>query len=94
MNTKRAITPLLVAVLLALETSASAECAWVMWEVNGPPPAGPLIPIFWVPMRSFGTLDACDQFTLITNERAKAESWKTAYVCLPDTVDPRGPKGK
>jgi hypothetical protein len=74
--------------LLASAATAYAECAWVMW---GPPlqdkwpgaiSAGPFT-IFG----AYESRDRCEQ------EFAKfSRPMQMSLVCLPDTVDPRGPK--
>jgi len=64
-------------------------------------------PSGWAPTRGFTSQKACEeeQATLDRKEgerqrerrklEPKQESWgEWLYVCLPDTVDPRGPKGK
>jgi hypothetical protein len=73
--------------LLALPTSASAECAWVFWGQTQDP-WGALEAV-----RLGGDLsrEACEQ------ERSNREKdppvlRMASYSCLPDTVDPRGPK--
>jgi hypothetical protein len=77
--------------LLALATSASAEYAWVLWGYFGESGYAQ-----WGPVRSFEILDVCNRAVVTANEREKARDLKaaTAYACFPDTVDPRGPKGK
>src|SRR5262249_8607973 len=77
--------------LVLLTTSASAECAWVPWG-SGIQQGRP-IPAFAVD--SFTTLRECKE---AANRLAKPRDPKTGDLtngsCRPDTVDPRGPKGK
>jgi hypothetical protein len=75
--------------LPALAPLASAEYAWVLWGQTQDP-WGALEAV-----RLGGGLSqqACEQ------ERSNREKEPPAlrmasYSCLPDTVDPRGPKGK
>jgi len=89
-------------VVLAFTGSASAECAWVMWSrVMIGAPSGESVDS-WDPLDSFKTRQECSDSERLM--RAKVQQrMKTAtsdrgiqqvvtLTCLPDTVDPRGPK--
>jgi len=83
--------------LLAVTSSAHAECAWVLWGVRGNN---------YEPMQSFDTsTSSWLSWWSADSVKAKCEKFgkedqmvKAVYgpnvICLPDTVDPRGPKGK
>ena len=81
--------------LLALATSVSAECAWVLWFATD---AG------YTTFAAYGGAAAekdCREVSAqlmasMKDPKAVAEFLKASsrYICLPDTVDPRGPKGK
>lgn len=81
--------------LLTLTTSAYAECAWVMWFASG---AG------YTTFAAYGGAAAekeCKDTSArlmadMKDPKVVAEFLKSSsrYLCLPDSVDPRGPKGK
>ena len=73
--------------LLTSAAPAHAECAWVLWSASG----GASLPV--------SAWDAKSRCEEAKNERLRAlsttvERKDVTFVCLPDTVDPRGPKGK
>jgi hypothetical protein len=86
--------------LLASATSASAEGAWVAWEHmltgNSSAPFGSE----WQPSGAFKTKQQCESFAKVLAEKTRNQPpYRSGftplreYVCLRDTVDPRGSKG-
>jgi hypothetical protein len=83
--------------LLTSAATVSAECAWVLWVTRTTTASG--ADFDSSPRDSYVSLQECK-----TAQQAPAmkkivsESERTGLrlspVCLPDTVDPRGPKGK
>jgi hypothetical protein len=90
---------LLVALsLLALAATAHAECAWILWA-GGVKTSGETV---FVPIEGYPAKGECekgrsasavDEVEQLKRDVAGA-GMKLAFTCLPDTVDPRGPKGK
>ena len=84
--------------LLASAATASAECAWVRW-LNTPGEQ-------WSVMGGFSSLESCDAAIMTAVSRLPPQEVVrdkgfSSYMrggqlernlCLPDTVDPRGPK--
>jgi hypothetical protein len=101
--------------VLACATSASAECAWVLWLNHTAVVTGEEIDQ-WIPLNASTDKIAYQQVlaaTLQANARpanpgdvvtlrasntidvvTAAGPHTLVYVCLPDTVDPRGSQGK
>ena len=86
--------------LLTLATSASAECAWVKWKSGALPTSGDEV---WGVIGAYSAEDggwkrASESFASKRNKALendeKAKRYMRSLICFPDTVDPRGPKGK
>jgi hypothetical protein len=102
---RRASLVVVVLVLTSVGT-ASAECAWVLWqeEYN---PEGRQGTQSWTLESAFQTRQQCDGLAayLVQHHVAKGatdyggnfvsgvNTGSYRYVCIPDTIDPRGPKG-
>ena len=87
--------------------SASAECAWVLWQraIRVEPQPEPL---GTTPISAPASKDECEQAGRHEVQPAVAQGNRSSsdglgvritdmiaeYRCLPDTVDSRGPKGK
>lgn len=90
----RALT-LAVLLLLGFTSASSAECAWIAWiktSVPGKPDA-------WKVMGAPPDEAKCRAFAVALNDLNKALTLPTEKsteiaICFPDTVDPRGAKGK
>jgi hypothetical protein len=85
--------------LLVSAATASAECAWVLWttayRMEGGRPVSEVIE----PSSAYTKKGECDSVARIRDgreeERRKRDPSRERYFeCFPDTVDPRGPKGR
>jgi len=83
-----------ILLLLVIVSAAHAECAWVLWLGTG---------TTYTPFGAYGAStgeQACKEAVtqLMTAMRKDSKQLteflksSSRYLCLPDTVDPRGPK--
>jgi hypothetical protein len=73
--------------LACFATPVSAGCAWVLWGSGGPNALGSRF--------LAGAYDTRTECMSAAKERYnKKDAFVPDWVCLPDTIDPRGPKGK
>ena len=66
-----------------LTVNTQPQVAWVLWAVGENP--GTVTYPDWTPLKALGTSQQCEQLRPFGRYESR---------CLPDTVDPRGPKGK
>src|SRR5262249_57701870 len=96
MNARNATVPILVALLavLALASSAWAECAWLMWQQRVAVDAHGKVKQPWEPLpNQYDLMSAFqDQRTCERAIAAAGLKAKDVLICLPDNVDPRRPK--
>jgi hypothetical protein len=117
MRLRRAST-MVVLSSLAWAATASAECAWVMWEQWYGPSSG--VPLSFARTGTSGEaacrselrkaiagieaqspnpgeerrVDGDAVFFVARKDGSRVVTGIRNFLCLPDTVDPRGPKGK
>jgi hypothetical protein len=93
--TRTTISMFTLALVLALATSAHAECAWVLWGSIRFPGDSRSEPH---PILARETRDECEQkrgeyWARADDRAAKGGKGQEIFTCFPDTIDPRGPKG-
>jgi hypothetical protein len=87
---------LLVALsLLTSAATAYAECAWVLWT-QAVDPRTRVTQGDWHPAAGYNSRQECTLAAeqLSRNLMSSSPTSAASTACLPDTVDPRGPKGK
>ncbi len=99
----RAIYVTMLCSLFAFAASASAECAWVLWAIDSVTNLSFLEPSTQHihPVGGYKTQEECSRASNyikaddeIRDTPAGRMKITSHLVCLPDTVDPRGPKVK
>jgi hypothetical protein len=90
---RRTSVVIALCVLTAFAT-ASAECAWVLWEER--PIKSGQWRIATTSASTFEAKRACDETAATANSseasRVQGSEPPSLFRCLPDTVDPREPK--
>jgi len=80
--------------LLASAAMAYAEGPWVLWSKVYIMKDGEIADHFYS-AEAFTSKPECEKAASSYQEDYKGEGTRKAYFkCFPDTVDPRGPKGK
>ena len=74
--------------LLALAASTCAEGTWVLWGQTVDPWNG----LATLPLGGWPSKGGCEQ-ERVKREQPPPELRMATYTCLPETVDPRVPKG-
>jgi hypothetical protein len=87
-----------LAVLTFAPMQAWAECAWVLWQeqtVTGS--TGVIQATRWSPIGGSSGIGPCGKALPPDSREPRADATPgelvKQYRCLPDTIDPRGPKG-
>jgi hypothetical protein len=83
-----------IGVGLQIYTAVSAvrgSPTWVLWLAQSAAARASVPPSAWTPLGGHETKKACTQVMNRLKGTAKGDSH---MMCLSDTVDPRGPKGK
>jgi hypothetical protein len=75
--------------LLAVTAFAHAESAWVLWGQT----LDPWGALAAFPLGRWPSREACEQ-ERARREQEPREQQMASYSCLPDSADPRRPKGK
>src|SRR5438309_3894040 len=106
MQLTRTASLLVVLLLLGSVATASAECAWVLWYSPNAPESWVREDAFESRATCVRTLDRnqrqygearvqrASETVLVIYPTPGVSGTASRLDCLPDTVDPRGPKGK
>jgi hypothetical protein len=88
MRLRRASAIVILSLLISAAT-AHAECAWVLWKQG--PGVGEIIV---TAVGAWPEREGCEAERQVRQARYIGREIPAFYVCLPDTVNPRGAKGK
>jgi hypothetical protein len=85
---------LVFALFLASVGTASAECAWVSWSRDSLLSGDEAWGVISAFSREDGGKAECERSKEGGTKRTREGASAVRFVCLPDTVDPRGPKAR
>ena len=87
---------LALSVLLCLASQASAGCAWILWADVGDvkTATSTMTPIYGYDTLAACTTEANAKVALDKKNDTLGAGLIAFYRCFPDTLDPRGMKGK
>jgi len=80
-----ALCIVLILVALAVATPTWGACAWVLWFSSSPTAE-------WSPVDAFEGKADCERRAAREDTRVTGKKPPAFYMCLPDTLDPRGSK--
>jgi hypothetical protein len=76
---------------VAFATTVHAQCAWVLWGQTVTPTN--YLSIFAMALGSWPAREDCETARVAKEANRQTGDLKYFFTCLPDTIDPRGPKG-
>jgi hypothetical protein len=82
----------LATLLVVLPVQAAAECAWVMWAWT-PSETQADGPGVYSPVSGHKAISMCNDEKRMRETNPQLVPKGSRFICLPDTVDPRAPRG-
>ena len=82
----------LAVLLIALPAQAWAECAWVIWAWTPSASQADGVGVY-SPVSGHKTVSKCNDEKRMRETNPQLVPKGSRFLCLPDTVDPRGPRG-
>lgn len=84
----RYIRAALLVALVLWTGEARAACAWVVWVTGLTPQTAATFPV-----GGHDTKEGCEKELIKVRTTARRQDPDLWYYCLPETIDPRSPKG-